>query len=303
MVVGSWTFTACFLVCIFRRKVRTTYNTLPVRLRLDESLRFLRTSAAIGGQWTLDMITFAFFASIVARMGDVSMAASQAMLQCLALSFMPVYAFSVGAGTLIGRYIGASDLDSAERSYYSALTLGLTWCAGVAILFLSVPDTLLRLFNQDPEFLALGRPLLALGAFFQVVDAVGIIAGGALRGAGDTRFPFIVQSVLSWTLRLGAVATFALYLQGGVFGAWIGELVYVFALGIAWVLRFRAGPWRTVRSELPRVRTIRRRGPNPASHSRSIRRSSSSRRCRTPAACARTIKTPSRFSRTSRTSA
>src|SRR5262249_25409104 len=132
-------------------------------------------------------------------------------------------------------------------AYRSSLTLGMALTALIALLFLGVPEFLLGLFSHDSEFLALARPLLALGAFFQVVDGVGIIAGGALRGAGDTRFPFIVQSTLSWTLGLGGVYACGVLLRGGVFGAWVGELLYVFALGIAWVLRFRAGHWRTVR--------------------------------------------------------
>jgi MATE family multidrug resistance protein len=245
--IGSWVFAALLLYCVLRRRVRERYGTLPVRLRLDDVARFLRTSAPIGGQWVLDMTTFAIFGSIVARMGDVSMAASQAMLQLLALSFMQAVAISIACGTLVGRYLGAGDLESAERSYRSALTLGLGLTAFIALLFLSVPGALLSIFNHDPEFLALGRPLLALGAFFQVVDAVGIIAGGALRGAGDTRWPFVVQSSLAWTLRLAAVGTFAIWLQGGVFGAWLGELTYVLALAFAWLLRFRAGHWRSVR--------------------------------------------------------
>ena len=244
--IGSWSFTVIFAVVLSRRKLRERYRTQPVAPRLADIGRFLRTSAAIGGQWVLDMTTFSIFASIVARMGDVSMAASQAMLQLLALSFMQVFAIAIACGTLVGRYIGAGDLDAAERACRSALALGLGVTALIALLFITIPEPLLGLFNGDSEFLALGRPLLALGAFFQVVDAVGIIAGGALRGAGDTRWPFVVQSSLAWTLRLAAVATFAIYFQGGVFGAWCGELVYVFSLGIAWVLRFRAGHWRTV---------------------------------------------------------
>lgn len=245
--IGSWTYCSLLLFFVLRRRVRRRYHTLPVAPRLADMARFLRTSAPIGGQWALDMTTFAIFGSIVARMGDVSMAASQAMLQLLALSFMQAVAIAISCGTLVGRYIGAGDLESAERSYRSGLTLGLGLTAFIALLFLSVPDALLGLFNRDPEFLALGRPLLALGAFFQVVDAVGIIASGALRGAGDTRWPFIVQSSLAWTLRLVAVGTFAIWLQGGVFGAWVGELLYVLALSLAWVLRFRAGHWRTMR--------------------------------------------------------
>jgi MATE family multidrug resistance protein len=245
--IGSWVFAALLFFFVFRRRVRTRYRTLPVAPRRQDIERFLRTSAPIGGQWVLDMTTFAIFGSIVARMGDVSMAASQTMLQLLALSFMQAVAIAISCGTLVGRYIGAGDLESAERSYRSALTLGLGLTVFIALLFLSIPDTLLGMFNRSPEFLALGRPLLALGAFFQVVDAVGIIASGALRGAGDTRWPFVVQSSLAWTLRLAAVGTFAIWLQGGVFGAWVGELIYVFALAFAWVFRFRAGHWRTVR--------------------------------------------------------
>jgi len=169
------------------------------------------------------------------------------MLQLLALSFMQAVAISTACSTLVGRYIGAGDLDAAERSYRSGLSLGLVVTAFFAVLFLAVPERLLAMFNTEPEFLALGRPLLALGAFFQIVDAMGIIANSALRGAGDTRWPFVVQSTLAWTLRLAAVGTFAIWLQGGVFGAWLGELLYVFSLGLAWVLRFRAGHWRTVR--------------------------------------------------------
>jgi MATE family multidrug resistance protein len=245
--ITSWAYLAMLLYAVLRKQVRTRYQTQPVLPRAEELWRFLRTSAPIGGQWFLDMTTFAIFGAIVARMGDASAAASQAMLQLLAFSFMQAVAIAVACSTLVGRYIGAGDYDAAERSLRSSLSLGMLLAALVALVFLSVPELLLGLFNREPEFLALARPLLALGAFFQVVDAIGIIASGALRGAGDTRWPFVVQSTLAWSLRLVAVWSFAIWLQGGVFGAWMGELVYVFALGLAWLLRFRTGHWRTVR--------------------------------------------------------
>ena len=194
--ITSWIYLALLLYAVLRKPVRERYNTRPVRPRREEMARFLRTSAPIGGQWFLDMTTFAIFGAIVARMGDAPAAASQAMLQLLALSFMQAVAISISCATLVGRYIGAGDLDAAERTYRSGLSLGLALTALIAVLFLSIPGPLLRLFNDEPEFLALGRPLLALGAFFQIVDAVGIIANGSLRGAGDTRWPFVVQSSL-----------------------------------------------------------------------------------------------------------
>ena len=149
--------------------------------------RFVRTSLPIGGQWLLDMTTFAIFTSLVARMGAASMAASQAMLQLLSLSFMQAVAIASASGTLVGRYLGAGDTAAASRSFRSAQTLALALGAVVAVLFLSAPQMLLGIFADDLEVLMLARPLLTLGALFQVLDAVGIVASGSLRGALPTR--------------------------------------------------------------------------------------------------------------------
>jgi MATE family multidrug resistance protein len=244
---GSWASCLVLLALVLRREMRERYNTRPCRPERESILRFLRTAAPVGGQWLLDMTSFAIFGSIIARMGDVSMAASQAMLQLLSVSFMQAVAIAIASGTLVGRYIGARDLAAAERSYRSAQNLGLGLAALVAILFVSVPELLLGIFTTDPRVLELARPLLVLAALFQVIDAVGIIAGGSLRGAGDTRWPFAVQATLAWAVRLPAVYVAAIAFEGGVFGAWVGELVYLLVLTLAFVLRFRAGHWRTVR--------------------------------------------------------
>ncbi|MFI5366983.1 MAG: MATE family efflux transporter, partial [Candidatus Binatia bacterium] len=187
------------------------------------------------------------FSTIIARMGNAPMAASQAMIQLLSLSFMQAFGISIASGALVGRYIGAADLASAERSHRSAMQLGLALAVLVALIFLAIPDTLLSIFTRDPVVVVLGRRLLALGAVFQLLDAIGIVAGGSLRGAGDTRWPLMVQTMLAWCVRLPLVYVLAVVLGRGVIGAWLGELGYVAVLGSVWLLRFRAGAWREIR--------------------------------------------------------
>jgi MATE family multidrug resistance protein len=245
--LSNWTYSAILLALVLRRRIRNTYGTAPVRPSWPAMRRFTWTGAPIGGQWVLDMASFAVFSTIIARMGDTAMAASQAMIQLLALSFMQAIGIAIAAGALVGRYVGANDLASAERSHRSAMQLGLILAGVVAALFVAVPDALLGLFSRDQEVLRLGRPLLALGAVFQLVDAVGIIASGSLRGAGDTRWPFVVQTLLAWLLRLPLVYLIAVVLERGVLGAWMGELGYVAVLGSTWLLRFRHGAWRAIR--------------------------------------------------------
>jgi MATE family multidrug resistance protein len=127
------------------------------------------------------------------------------------------------------------------------MKLGLALACIVALLFLALPEILLGIFSDDAEVLALGRPLLVLGAVFQLVDAVGIIASGALRGAGDTRWPFLVQTTLAWGVRLPLAYLFGIALGGGLLGAWAGELCYLLALAGVFVARFRSGAWRRLR--------------------------------------------------------
>ncbi|MFQ5699723.1 MAG: MATE family efflux transporter [Myxococcota bacterium] len=246
MTLSTWVNAALMVLLFARRRIRTRYVTRPVRPEPADLRRFGRTGLPIGGQWLLEMLSFAIFSSIVARMGDISMAASQAMLQLLSLSFMQAVAISIATATLVGRYLGAGDVASAERSYRSALKLAFVPSAAIAALFLSVPEALLRIFSDDPQVLALGRPLLALGAFFQLLDATSIVAGGALRGAGDTRWSFATSVVAAWGVRLPLLWLIAIHLDGGVMGAWIAELFLVGSLAGAFVLRFRGGRWKTL---------------------------------------------------------
>jgi MATE family, multidrug efflux pump len=244
--IAEWAYAAILFAFLLRRKTRVQFATRPSAPDRDQVRRFLRTSAPIGGQWLLDMLSFALFSSIVARMGDAEMAASQAMIQLLSLSFMQAVAISVSAGTLVGRYVGAGHPDAAARSFASAMKLAMVLAGLVAALFLGAPELLMHVFSDDAQVLALARPLLVLGALFQVVDAIGIVAGGSLRGGGDTRWPFLVHATLAWAARLPLVWLLAVHLEGGVLGAWLGELGYISLLGLTFVQRFRSGRWKAM---------------------------------------------------------
>ena len=239
---------ACLLFgLVLRRQRRQTFGTAPVRPSALAIRRYLRTSLPLGGQWFLDMLSFAVFSTIIAQMGSVAMAASQAMIQLLSLSFMQAYGISSAAAALVGRYVGAADFLSAQRTHWSALKLGILLAVAVAALFLLLLGPLLMMFTRDAQVIEAGRKLLALGALFQLLDAVGIVTSGSLRGAGDTRFPFLLQAVLAWVLRLPLAYWIAIRWQGGVVGAWIAELVYVTVLGAAWLWRFHGGAWQRLR--------------------------------------------------------
>ncbi|MBW2420963.1 MAG: MATE family efflux transporter [Deltaproteobacteria bacterium] len=246
-VIAEWIFAFIMLAMLLRPAIRIPYRTQPAPFRARDQRRLLRTGAPIGGQWLLEMLSFAVFLTLVARMGDASMAASQAFISLLSLSFLQAHGLGMAVATLVGRYIGAEDPAAVERSYRSAQKLTLILSGSVALLFVMAPQLLMRIFTDDPEVLRLGGPLLLIGAVFQFFDAFAIVSDGALRGAGDTRVPFLVRFALAWGLFLPLAWVFGVYLEGGLMAAWLGGSVYIVVLSVYLVWRFRSGAWRAIR--------------------------------------------------------
>lgn len=244
--IGQW-FSAGALFWAFRRQtLQERFRTRAVVPDLAAMRRFLRTGAPIGGQWCLGMTSFAMFTTLVARMGDSPMAASQAFIMLLSLSFMQAIGISVAASTLVGRYVGAGDPEAARRSFRSSLCMGAILATSVGVLFVALPGPLLRIFTDDPTVVKLGVPLLAIGALFQFFDAGGIIAEGALRGAGDTRWPFAVHTLLGWGFFLPCAYLLGIVFDGGLTGAWLGGTLYAVLLSSVLIWRFRSGAWRHI---------------------------------------------------------
>jgi MATE family multidrug resistance protein len=244
--IGEWIYAAFLAIAFSRTALAERFATQFVGPRPIDIRRFVRTGVPIGGQWMIDMASFAVFTTLVARMGDTEMAASQAFVMLLSLSFMQATGISVAASTLVGRYIGAGDLPSAIRSFRSAQKFAGVLGGAIAALFLSVPELLMRVFTADQQVIALGVPLVRLGALFQLLDAFGIVASGSLRGAGDTRWPFLAQSALAWGLFVPLAYLLGVVLEGGLVGAWVGGTLYVVVLSATLVWRFRSGAWQRI---------------------------------------------------------
>lgn len=246
IVLAEIVFTGLLLVSIMRRRLRKRYGLHFHKPNLSLSSRFLATSAPVGGQWLLDMLSFALFSSIVARMGDVQMAASQAMLQLISLGYLQASAIGTATGTLVGRHLGAGSIENAQRSYYSGIRVGLVFATVLGLLFLCIPNILMGIFSNDPRVLSYSKPLLIIGTFFLFAEGGTALTSSALRGGGDTKWPFVVHAVLAWVGRLPLVYFFGITLSGGLIGAWIGDLIFLSILCVIFVLRFRAGHWKTI---------------------------------------------------------
>ena len=126
------------------------------------------------------------------------------------------------------------------------ILLGIALASVIAVAFVAIPIPLLRIFTDDAKVLELGRPLLLLGALFQLADAVAIISEGALRGAGDTRWPFAIETAMGWGVLVPLAYYVGVVLEYGLTGAWSASLVHIVILSSILFLRFRSNAWQEI---------------------------------------------------------
>jgi MATE family multidrug resistance protein len=81
----------------------------------------------------------------------------------------------------------------------------------------------------------------------QAFDGMSVTFIGALRGAGDTLWPGIVQSVLAYGMGLGGAAVMAYSMpEWGIQGVWAAASIYIIVLGLVMWGRFLRGKWRNM---------------------------------------------------------
>jgi MATE family multidrug resistance protein len=224
-----------------------------IRLRLrhlrpdgDMIRRILRVGLPTGVEQILFRSGQMLFARILAELGTVAYAANQVAINGWSLSFMPGFGFALAATTLVGQGLGAEDPDAAQDRGFSAFRMGAGLMSLVGLAFLFFPSQIVGFFTSEPEVIAVGTLPLQVVGVIQPILAASMVFSGALRGAGDTRFPMVVTAAAIWLVRLPLAYLFALVLDGGLLGAWAAMALDMVMRGVLNFLRFRAGRWKTL---------------------------------------------------------
>lgn len=245
-------------VCIFLGpKMNRQFNTR-AQWRMD--VRAIKDVLRIGWpaavQFGNEITCWAIFMSVlVGRFGQEHMTAGWATLRFMHLSFMPTVGFSVAATSLVGRYIGGRDPDTAARRARLAMVMSVSYMTVCAVAFVVFRHELIGLFvstqrvdgGSASEIIRIGGIFMICAAVFQTADALGIVYSGALRGAGDTVWPGVVTIIYSWIfIVLGGWLMVEFVPQIESLGPWLGAAAYIIIYGITMALRFESGHWRSI---------------------------------------------------------
>lgn len=193
---------------------------------------------------------FVAFLWIVSLYGTGAYAAYGIGVSLLSFSFVIGFGFSIAASTLVGQSLGAGDPGGATRSGWRAMRLSVAAMTAFGLAIVLAARPLARLMIDDEGVVELTVTFIYVLGSVQPLMAVEAALGGALRGAGDTRFPlFAVFAGL-----IGArVPLAALFAWRGLPVEWIyAALIADYVLKVALLTgRFRSGRWQRVLASPP----------------------------------------------------
>jgi MATE family multidrug resistance protein len=234
---------------IFRPSFARVYHTFNAAIDRAMMARLLRVGLPAGVQLICDIVAWTVFMNIIiARFGTAALTANSFAFSYMHVCFMPAIGVGAAVTALVGKYIGMGRHDLAERRAHLGFFVCATYMvlAGATLFFLRYP--LIGLFTDDPETLRLGAQLMLFVALYQIFDAMFVIYVGALRGAGDTLVPAVVQTLLVWTIVVGGGFLTAGYApQYGINGPWILTIFFGACLGLFFLSRFVRGGWKSIR--------------------------------------------------------
>jgi len=237
-----------FLTFYFAREHRESFGVL-TSFSLDMKIlkRFWRLGLPSGLEQFLNVAAFNLFLLMFQSYGVAESAAAAIVFNWDILSFVPMIGLHVGVISLIGRFVGARDMTRVNEVIAAAFLLALSYSALLAVLYSSLRFPLVEVFAPPTgDFTAIRE----LSAFMMIglssyvmADAIVLVAGGVLRGAGDTRWLMVASVSLHWAM---LVAQFFIIrvLDFSPRVSWIAFVILVLAIALVYLLRLWGGRWR-----------------------------------------------------------
>ena len=247
-VVATLLAFGLFVAFYFRKEHRESFGVLQsFSLDLKILRRYWRLGFPSGLELFLNVAAFNLFLLMFQSYGVAEGAAAAIVFNWDILSFVPMIGLHVGVISLIGRFVGARDMARTDEVMTAAFVTALAYSAVLATVYITFRYPLVEVFAPPSgDFTAIRQ----LSAFMMIglssyvmADAVILVSGGVLRGAGDTRWLMVASVTLHWAMLVAQFFIIQVF-QLSPKVSWLAFVAMILAIAAVYALRLRSGRWR-----------------------------------------------------------
>jgi len=210
----------------------------PVQARLRS---LFRLGFPVAMQILIEGAVFGVVTVLAARLDEASLAAHSLAVNVVSITYMVPLGISSAAAVRVGQAVGRRDGHGAAIAGWTALALSGLFMSSAGLALAIVPRWIIWVYTRDAAVIRVGAALLRIAALFQLFDGFQVVAGGALRGLGDTRSPMFAHLAGYWIVGMPVVYVCGFSLGWGAEGIWAGLSASLILIGLAlvWVWHWR----------------------------------------------------------------
>ncbi len=145
----------------------------------------------------LNMAVMLVDTALVGHLGATALAAAGLANQIIMLVSAIFMAIATGSTAVVARRIGAQDRDRANQALGQSIVLGVVMGGIATGLAMAWAYQAIALLGAAPDVVEQGGRYLIISSASLVLLALLNIGNAALRGAGDTRTPMLIMSVVN----------------------------------------------------------------------------------------------------------
>lgn len=191
-------------------------------------------------------IGFFAYAKIVAALGTVAFATHQICMNVINISYAFGDGLSISTSSLVGQSLGAKRPDMAIVYGKIGQRMAFVISSVLFLLFIFGRNTVIDLFTDDVEIIALGAIIMIIIAFTTHIQTSQVVVSGCLRGAGDTKYVAMVSFVSIAVIRPALTYLLCFVFNFGLIGAWIALLIDQSIRLVLNFARFLKGKWTEI---------------------------------------------------------
>ena len=164
----------------------------------------------------------------------------------LLANFAYVYAIAISEAVqiVIGYLLGSGKVEEVGKKVWWTLKISIAVCVGMMFIIWLFSPSVLGIFTQDEEMLALGRQVLFIDIFLEFGRAINILMTKSLISVGEIKLPICVGISFHWAVALLLSYIFGGVLHLGLQGIWVAMAIDECSRGLIYFLRFRTNKWK-----------------------------------------------------------
>ena len=185
---------SAILVIIVLMRSQEDYRLIPRELRINGPIlsRILRIGLPAAIQTSVISFSNVFVQAYINEFQSSCMAGWTSYNRLDAFAWLPMLCLGMANTTFVGQNLGAGKLDRVKKGVNIGILIAMAGTLIIVVPLMCFSDTMLKLFNSDPEVLRYGRMFVLYMSPFYIPYCATQIYSGALRGAGDSLSPMIV---------------------------------------------------------------------------------------------------------------